>query len=102
MTLKELRALVEKESELTEKIDDFNENESFGFFRLQLTFKNGYGLSIITGQSADCSYGNFEISPVNKNGDLQGDLLNLKNKNIEGYVQPEKVIEYAVKLANMN
>lgn len=72
--------------------------------RVRITFKNGYGLSIIRGQYSYGDYaGLFEIAPININRELDGSLFDEDDQgdDVLGYCTPEKVTYYISKLAHL-
>ena len=91
--------------ELTSKVfgdtvSDIYRNDDDMFKRLRIKFVNGYQLSIITGPlSYGGDQGLFEIAPFNKEGELDGKLLNLIGDDVIGYLTDKEVMEYARQLS---
>lgn len=72
--------------------------------RVRLTFQNGYGLSIIRGEySYGGPQGLFEIAPLDKQGELDGSLLNEEDQgdDVLGHCDLDKVKYYIKKIGSM-
>lgn len=70
------------------------ENRSDSMFkRLRITFKNGYGISIIQG---DFSYGGkeglFEVAPLDMDGEIE-------HEEVEGRLTEEEVFNISLRIA---
>ena len=69
--------------------------------RARICFKNGYQLSIVRG-SFTYGYedGLFEIAPIDKDGYMDGGLLNIDGDDVEGWLTKEDVISKIIEMAN--
>ena len=85
-------------------IDSVEDASDESMKRARVHFKNGYQLSIIQGPS---SYGGpeglYEISPINKAGCLDGDLLDEEDQgdDVCGYCEVDKVDHYIRKIGGL-
>jgi len=70
--------------------------------RIRIEFSNGYELSVIRGKY---SYGGpeglFEIAPIGRENDLNGDLLNFECDDVLGWLTIDQVNEYITKMNNL-
>jgi len=96
--------LTEKEKEKIAKIEDKTipgYKRIPELKRIHVTFKNGRCLSIIQGYGLYEGEGDrYEIATINREGKIDGSLLNLKN-GVEGYLTLEQVTERAKQLMNL-
>jgi hypothetical protein len=89
-------------ADLAPLIEDVEDRSDELMSRLWVIFTNGYGLSIIRGEySYGYEQGLFEIAPINKHGELDGDLFDEDDQgdDVLGHADPEKINYYMRKLA---
>lgn len=69
--------------------------------RLRLIFKNGFGISIIRGEySYGGNQGLYEIAPLDREGNLDGTILDIEGDDVEGHLSEAEVIEKIKIIAN--
>lgn len=79
------------------KFEDLSSNE---VARMRIHLKNGYALSIIRSFGKyGADEGLFEIAPLSKTGNLDGELLNFECDDVKGHLTKEQVFEYLIQLA---
>lgn len=100
--------IVLQKKELTQSFDFIGsiKDMSDAFMkRMLITFKNGFQLSVITGQGAYVSESApYEIAPFDCEGNMDGDLFDEDDKgdDVCGYCTPEKVLHYIKKIGRMS
>ena len=89
-------------------IESIEDRSDYILRRCLITFKNGYKLSVVSGDGA---YGNddapYEIAPINLNDNLDGSLLDPDDQgedigdDVLGYLTKERVIYYVRKIGSL-
>lgn len=80
------------------KIEDLSDSLTK---RIRIYFNNGLQLSIIQGETTyGGKFGLFEIAPFDKNGDMNGKILNFEYDDVEGFLTKEDVFKRIIQIAN--
>ncbi|MFW6281211.1 MAG: hypothetical protein ACOC1O_00190 [bacterium] len=85
------------DNEITDYISSIEDNtdHKLGISRMKVTFKNGYGISIIRGSfTYGGKEGLFETAIINKDG-------NIIHDTVQGYLTEEEVFENCLQTAKM-
>ena len=87
---------------LADKIKSIVDRSDSLIKRLKITFKNGYGISIVKGDRfIYCGKDTYEIAPLDKNKEINGDLLNINGDDVLGWQTKQDIIEHMTKLSNL-
>jgi hypothetical protein len=93
---------LEIEKKIQEEILSIEDRSDPYMNRERIKFKNGFGISIIRGET---SYGGarglFEIAPIGQNDDLNGSLIGLACDNVEGFLTPKEVIDRMLQISQL-
>ena len=101
------KALSEQIASKISSIEDLSDvnhflPDSHFIYRVRIHFKNKTQLSIIRGEfTYGGDQGLFEIAPYNKEGKMDGSLLNIQGDDVIGYLSVEEVNKYIEKMANL-